>query len=74
VYLNLRAGPGDDYDVLRVLAPGEVCIFVGVDKTGDWYNVECDGSLGWSWGEYLETYLAGRKESAGCALPFEIEV
>lgn len=52
-YLNMRAGPGTRFDVIRRLSPGDR---VDVEETlGRWYNIRLSsGERGWVSGNYLE--------------------
>ena len=47
--MNVRIGPGIDYDVLTTLPQGTQVQVVGIDPSGQWLQVELDGfsSLGW---------------------------
>ena len=47
--MNVRIGPGIDYDVLTTLPQGIQVDVVGVDPSGEWLQVQLDGfsSLGW---------------------------
>ena len=47
--MNVRIGPGIDYDVLTTLPQGTQVAVVGIDPSGQWLQVELDGfsSLGW---------------------------
>lgn len=51
--LNNRSGPGTDYMVLRVLKPG--FRVTTLSRSGNWYRVEGQGKIGWSYGYYLCT-------------------
>lgn len=46
--LNLRSGPGTDYDILGVLKEGDTLKVTGRDLAGDWLRViASDGQEGW---------------------------
>ncbi len=49
--LNNRSGPGTGYMVLRVLQKGTMVRTI--KKSGNWYRVETQGKVGWSYGKYL---------------------
>ena len=53
--LNLREGPGLEYEIIEVLDTGEEVTFTGrVDLSGDWLEVETDeGTVGWVAGRFL---------------------
>jgi uncharacterized protein YraI len=45
---NLRAGPGQNFQVLRALRSGTSVIVLGLNDGKDWYNVRLeDGTEGW---------------------------
>jgi uncharacterized protein YraI len=45
--INIRSGPGTAYDAIDQLNPGSPVELVGVDPTGEWLQIEYDGSIGW---------------------------
>ncbi len=46
--LNLRAGPGVQYAVLDTLKQGDTADIIGVNATGEWYQVAQTGqTIGW---------------------------
>ncbi len=56
--LNLRTGPGTDYDVLSILPSGATLPIVGSDPAfADWWQVDAGGTIGW--------VSAGLVEAAG---------
>ena len=54
--MNVRIGPGIDYDVLTTLPQGTQVEIVGIDPSGEWLQVELDGfsSLGWVYRELVQ--------------------
>ncbi len=54
--MNVRIGPGIDYDVLTTLPQGTQVKVVGIDPNSDWLLVELDGliSLGWVYREMVQ--------------------
>ena len=53
--LNLRGGPGNSYDVIKVL-PFEADVTIGQEK-GDWAEVDVEGDRGvdaWVFASYLK--------------------
>ena len=54
--MNVRIGPGIDYDVLTTLPQGTQVKVVGIDPNSDWLLVELDGltSLGWVYRELVQ--------------------
>ena len=52
--LNLRAGPGDEYDVLGSYPRGTWGMLTGKSANGEWLRVRTpDGKTGWMWAAYL---------------------
>ena len=48
--VNVRAGPGLDYDLLGRLAEGATVVVVGKNETGDWWQIEYEtGEDGLAW-------------------------
>lgn len=46
--VNLRTGPGQDFDRIRLLPQGEVVSVLGRTAQGDWLQVQtADGATGW---------------------------
>ncbi len=58
--LNVRSGPGVDYEVLGILPPGSNVTLLGVTADGDWYKIEYPegGGSGWVYAPYVETNAA----------------
>ena len=54
--MNVRIGPGIDYDVLTTLPQGTQVEVVGIDPSGEWLQVEIDGlsSLGWVYRDLVQ--------------------
>ncbi len=54
--MNVRIGPGIDYDVLTTLPQGTQVKVVGIDPNSDWLLVELDGltSLGWVYRDLVQ--------------------
>ena len=52
--LNLRAGPGTGYGVVRVMSCGESARVLGAPVSG-WWNVNYQGVAGWASSTYLQT-------------------
>lgn len=61
VNLNLRSGPGLEYEILATLPAGSVVGFTGfTDGTGDWVQVDAaDGPLGWVVARFLSNVPSG---------------
>lgn len=46
--VNIRSGPGVDYEMFQSLAPGEAVQVIGQNVDGTWYNIRMDdGEEGW---------------------------
>ena len=54
--MNVRIGPGIDYDVLTTLPQSTQVKVVGIDPSGEWLQVELDGfsSLGWVYHDLVQ--------------------
>src|SRR5687768_10132048 len=52
--LNMRDGPGPEYEVLRVIPEGQVVDILGGPENGTWWNVGYEGYVGWCSGDYLQ--------------------
>lgn len=53
--VNLRAGPSQDFAVLRQLAPGESVQTLGRNEAGNWLQVRApDGAVGWVASSFLD--------------------
>ncbi|MBU2564386.1 type IV pilus assembly protein PilM [Patescibacteria group bacterium] len=50
-WLNVRKGPGIDYEILMKIYPGEEYELLGQDK--DWYNIKIEDKDGWIFGDYI---------------------
>jgi uncharacterized protein YraI len=61
VNLNIRSGPGTEYEILATLPEGSVVGFTGfTDATGEWVQVDAaDGPLGWVVARYLSNVPEG---------------
>ena len=59
--LNIRSGPGLEFEILATLPEGSVVGFTGfTDGTGDWVQVDAaDGPLGWVVARYLSNVPEG---------------
>lgn len=54
--VNIRGGPGLDYDVVFTLTSGDKAPITGTDSTGQWWQVELeDGATGWVLGQLVST-------------------
>ena len=51
--LNMRAGPGTDYDVLTKVPASTAVTALGANEDGSWVVVNYDGKYGWLTTQYL---------------------
>jgi len=51
--VNVRSGPGTGYGILGQVPAGHT--YVGVSRSGDWWRIYFNGSLGWTHGAYYTT-------------------
>jgi hypothetical protein len=62
-HLNMRGGPGTEYDVLRVLNKGHIVVLTGLTQ-GSWVHVQtADNFAGWVNGSYLAYNVPTSQES-----------
>lgn len=54
--LNLRLGPGTNYDRLRVLAAGSVVPIIGRLADNTWWQVRSNVDVGWVFAQYTSVY------------------
>lgn len=45
--INVRSGPGTEYDVVDALDAGESAPITGQNEAGDWWQIEVDTGNGW---------------------------
>lgn len=58
--VNLRTGPDQDFDVVRLLTAGESMRLQGRTQQGDWLQVTTDdGATGWVFAQYLDKNTEG---------------
>jgi hypothetical protein len=54
--VNVRAGPGTSFEILKMVDRGQEYDLVGKNADGDWWQVCCvDGKQGWIVGEFADT-------------------
>ncbi|SMC41535.1 DUF1236 domain-containing protein [Primorskyibacter flagellatus] len=53
--LNLRAGPGPQFQIEEVIAAEDEVTVEGCLDSGDWCEVSYDGTTGWAYSAYLTT-------------------
>jgi basic membrane lipoprotein Med (substrate-binding protein (PBP1-ABC) superfamily) len=52
--LNVRSGPGLDYDVVAVISEGSSYPALGRNDDGSWVEIDADGTIGWVSAEWVE--------------------
>ncbi len=54
--VNVRSGPGLDYEVVATLSAGDKAPITGIDKSGQWWQVKLtDGAEAWVLGQLVST-------------------
>jgi len=54
-FLNVRKGPGTNFDKIGQVKPGEAHILVSTDLSTGWYEIKlADGSTGWITNQYAQ--------------------
>lgn len=51
--VNVRRGPGTQYEVLGGLTPKQIVLVIGKNQQGDWWAIDLQGQTGWVWGELV---------------------
>ncbi len=57
--LNLRSGPGPQYEVVGVIDGDESVDMAGCTEGGEWCEVTYDGTSGWAYSAYLTAPIEG---------------
>lgn len=57
--LNLRAGPGPNYEIVDVIAGDDKVDVAGCLDAANWCEVTYNGTAGWAYGDYLNTQVGG---------------
>ncbi len=70
--LNLRAGPGPQYEVVGVIDAEAEADIVGCLPEANWCKVTYDGQEGWAYGEYLTATLEAPLPIYDPASEFEV--
>jgi len=55
--LNVRSGPGADYEAVGHVNKGDVVYVAGRNQAGDWLNIAKDDIVGWASARYLDTLV-----------------
>jgi uncharacterized protein YraI len=68
--LNVRGGPGTNYNIISVVHSGDTPTAVGQNSAAGWYQIQlADGRLGWVSGTYVTVNAASLPEVAAPAAP-----
>ena len=51
--LNVRSGPGEDYDRIGGAAAGEEFVITGRDEDGEWWQIDFDDQTGWIYAPFV---------------------
>jgi uncharacterized protein YraI len=57
--LNVRAGPGPEFEVISVIGAEEQAMLTGCLEGSKWCQVEVDGTQGWAYSDYLSADFSG---------------
>ena len=57
--LNVRSGPGPQYDVIGLIGQGNQASVQGCIEGGNWCQVDVGGTTGWAYAGYLQMASAG---------------
>lgn len=60
--VNVRKGPGTDYDKIGTVREGDIVAITGESHDG-WYRIEYDGGTGFIYGQYVSV-LSGEPETS----------
>ncbi|SOE18691.1 SH3 domain-containing protein [Hoeflea halophila] len=59
--LNIRSGPGPQYEVLGAIANSDTATVKGCIEGSKWCQVSYNGTTGWSYSEYLSADFDGQQ-------------
>src|SRR5687768_15135820 len=57
--LNIRSGPGPQYEVVGLIGANESATITGCLQGSKWCTVSHDGTEGWAYSDYLTADLSG---------------
>ncbi len=58
--LNIRSGPGPQYASIGFIAAGDATLVEGCLDAGKWCRVNYNGTVGWSYSDYLTADVSGQ--------------
>lgn len=53
--LNVRGGPGTNYNIIGSLTAGQTMRVTGKNQAGDWWQIDYNGQAGWVFGQLVST-------------------
>jgi uncharacterized protein YraI len=71
--LNVRSGPGPQYEVVGTIGASEAATVNGCLEGSKWCQVDHDGVIGWAYSEYLTGDFGGQQVVVSAA-PSTVEV
>lgn len=63
--LNVRSGPGEEYDRIGGAAAGEEFVITGRDEDGEWWQIDFDDQTGWIYAPFVTAANAGNVPIVG---------
>ena len=61
--INVRKGPGTEYDRITQVSTGKVVTILGTDS--GWYHIQFGSTIGYVLGDYLREYVPGAASAIG---------
>jgi len=58
--LNVRAGPGPNYEIIETIPNDGSATLSGCTESGAWCQVTVDGTQGWAYSKYLTSDMGGQ--------------
>lgn len=60
-YVNVRSGPGLDYDIYGILPPGQAAPILSLSQDGEWWEIKIPATyspdgIGWVSADYVILY------------------
>lgn len=68
-FVNVRKGPGINYDAIGKLNDGEKAVARGKSADGKWWQITFGNGVGWVLGEYVKANAAAEKLQLSAAPP-----
>lgn len=66
--MNVRGGPGTYYPIVGSAWPGEEFLIIGRNSTGDWWQINYEGSPSWIYAPLVEA-IGTKKALIGIVIP-----